>query len=58
MNGQGGGMQRKKQSASPLSYHNSSPDVIGLVGMMYVRFPPTLRSVEDPLAERGIESCH
>jgi len=26
--------------------------------MMYVRFPLSLRNVEDLLAERGIDICH
>ena len=29
-----------------------------LVVMMYVRFPLSLRNVEDLLAERGIDICH
>jgi putative transposase len=37
---------------------NSSPDVIQLVVMMYVRFPLSLRNVEDLLFERGIDVCH
>jgi putative transposase len=32
--------------------------VIRLVVMMYVRFPLSLRNVEDPLFERGIDICH
>jgi putative transposase len=32
--------------------------VIRLVVMMYVRFPLSLRNVEDLLAERGIDICH
>jgi transposase-like protein len=35
-------------------YFNSSPEVIRLVVMMYVRYPLSLRNVEDLLAERGI----
>ena len=34
-------------------YFNSSPDVIRLAVMMYVRYPLSLRHVEDPLHERG-----
>lgn len=44
--------------ASPFRYFNSSPEVIRLVVMMYVRFPLSLRNVEDLLAERGIDICH
>jgi putative transposase len=43
---------------SPFRYFNSSPEVIRLVVMMYVRFPLTLRNVEDLLFERGIDICH
>jgi len=37
---------------------NSSPEVIRLVVMMYVRYPLSLRNVEDLLAERGIDISH
>ncbi len=43
---------------SPFRYFDSSPEVIRLVVMMYVRFPLSLRNVEDLLAERGIDICH
>ena len=43
---------------SPLRYFNSLPDVIRLVVMMYVKYPLSLRNVEDLLAERGIDLCH
>ncbi len=39
-------------------YFNSSPEVIRLVVMMYVRYPLSLRNVEDLLAERGIDISH
>ena len=48
----------KARSASPFRYFNSSPEVIRLVVMMYVRFPLSLRNVEDLLFERGIDICH
>jgi putative transposase len=51
-------MPRPKKPASPFRYFNSSPEVIRLVVMMYVRFPLSLRNVEDLLAERGIDICH
>jgi putative transposase len=44
--------------ASPFRYFNSSPEVIRLVVMMYVRFPLSLRNVEDLIFERGIDICH
>jgi putative transposase len=43
---------------SPFRYFNSSPEVIRLVVMMYVRYPLSLRNVEDLLAERGIDISH
>ena len=51
-------MPRPKKPASPFRYFNSSPEIIRLVVMMYVRFPLSLRNVEDLLAERGIDICH
>ena len=43
---------------SPFSRFNSSPEVIRLVVMMYVKYPLSLRNVEDLLSERGIDICH
>src|ERR1700756_3867908 len=40
---------------NPFHYFNSSPEVIRLVVMMYVKYPLSLRNVEDLLAERGID---
>src|SRR5471032_790795 len=40
---------------NPFRYFNSSPEVIRLVVLMYVRFPLSLRNVEDLLFERGID---
>ena len=51
-------MPRAKKPHSPFRYFNSSPEIIRLVVMMYVRFPLSLRNVEDLLAERGIDICH
>jgi putative transposase len=39
-------------------YFNSSPEVIRLTVMMYIRYPLSLRQVEDILFERGIDVCH
>lgn len=44
-------MPRSKKPASPFRYFSSSPEVIRLVVMMYVRFPLSLRNVEDLLYE-------
>lgn len=46
------------KSTSPFRYFDSSPEVIRLVVMMYVRYPLSLRNVEDLLFERGIDICH
>jgi len=43
---------------NPFRYFNSSPEVIRLVVMMYVKYPLSLRNVEDLLIERGIDICH
>ncbi len=43
---------------SPFKYFNSSPEVIRLAVMMYVRYQLSLRNVEDLLSERGIDICH
>jgi len=50
-------MSRLK-SDNPFRYFHSSPEVIRLVVMMYIRFPLSLRNVEDLLIERGIDLCH
>src|ERR1700712_2788375 len=46
------------KAPSPFRYFHSSPEVIRLVVMMYIRFPLSLRNVEDLLFERGIDLCH
>ncbi len=46
------------QAKNPFRYFDSSPEVIRLVVMMYVRYPLSLRNVEDLLAQRGIDICH
>ena len=43
---------------NPFRWFDSSPEVIRLVVMMYVRYPLSLRNVEDLLFERGIDICH
>ena len=43
---------------NPCRYFNSSPEVIRLVVMMYIRYPLSLRQVKDMLFERGIDICH
>ncbi len=39
---------------NPFRYFRTSPEVIRLAVMMYIRFPLSLRNVEDLLHERGI----
>jgi putative transposase len=39
-------------------YFNSSPEVICLTVMLHIRYPLSLREVEDLLFERGIDICH
>jgi putative transposase len=43
---------------NPFRYFNSSPEIIRLTVMMYIRYPLSLRQVEDLLFERGIDICH
>ena len=43
---------------NPFRYFNSSREVIRLAVMMYIRYPLSLRQVEDILFERGIDICH
>ena len=39
-------------------YFKTSPEIIRLAVMMYIRFPLSLRNVEDLLHERGIDVTH
>ena len=43
---------------NPFRYFNSLPEVIRLAVMMYIRYPLSLRQVEDIPFERGIDICH
>lgn len=52
-------MSRKSRAKPSLfKCFNSSPAVIRLLVLMYVRFSLLLRNVKNPLFERGIEVCH
>jgi putative transposase len=44
--------------ADPFKYFYSSHEIIRLAVTMYVRFPLSLRNVEDLLHERGIDISH
>ena len=48
-------MARPKKPHDPSRWFDSSPEVIRLVVMMYVRYPLSLRNVEDLLFERSID---
>jgi len=54
----GGLMPRPKKSAGPFRYFKTSPEVIRIAVLMYVRFPLSLRDVEDLLAQHGIDITH
>ena len=43
---------------NPFKYFKTSPEVIRLAVMMYIRCPLSLRQVEDIVFERGIDICH
>jgi putative transposase len=43
---------------NPVRYFKTSPENIRLAVMMYIRFPLSLRNVEDLLQWRGIEISH
>ena len=43
---------------NPFRYFNSSPEVIRAAVLLYVKYPLSLRNVEDLLAERGIDVSH
>ena len=43
---------------SPFRCFKTSPEIIRLAVMTYIRFPLSLRNVEDLLHERGIDICH
>jgi putative transposase len=45
------------RTTDPLRYFDSSPELI-LVVMLYIKYPLSLRNVEDLLFERGIDICH
>ena len=43
---------------NPFKYYKTSPDIIRLAVMYYVRYPLSYRQVEDILHERGIDICY
>lgn len=48
-------MPRRKNPAGPFRYFKSPPEVIGVAVLLYVRFPLSLRNVEDLLFELGYD---
>lgn len=51
----GGRLRPAVTQRFPFRYFKTSPDVIRLAAMLHMRFPLSLRNVEDLLHERGIE---
>jgi putative transposase len=43
---------------SPFRHFKTSPEIIRLAVMLYIRFPLSLRNVENLLHERGVEVSH
>ena len=48
-------MARPRKPPSPSRDFNSSPESIRIPVLMYVRYPLSLRNVEDLLAQRGVD---
>ena len=46
------------KTCSPFKYFKTSPEIIRLAVMYYIRYPLSLRQVEDILHERGVDICH
>ncbi|MCP2678881.1 IS6 family transposase [Maricaulaceae bacterium NA33B04] len=44
--------------SNPFRYFKTSPEIIRLAVMMYIRFPLSLRNVEELLHERGVDVMH
>ena len=49
---------RRMTKRSPFRCFKTSPEIIRLAVMLYVRYPLSLRNVEDLLHERGIDVSH
>ena len=56
--GQGSLLASPDDQTLPFRYFKTSPEIIRLAVMLYVRFPLSLRNVEDLLHERRIEISH
>jgi hypothetical protein len=53
-----GGVPWPPATRNPFRYFIGSPAVVRVAVMMHIRHPLSLRQVEDPLFERGIDICH
>ena len=53
-------MARKSKAKPPSRFRHfhPSPETIRIVVMLYARYLLSLRNVEDPLFERGVNLCH
>lgn len=53
-------MSRKSRAkpSSPFRRFNSSPEIIQLAVLMYIRYPLSLRDIEDILFKHGVDICH
>jgi len=51
-------MPRTPKPAGPFHRFNSSPEVIRMAVMLYVRYPLSLRNVEDLLVKYGVDISH
>jgi hypothetical protein len=55
---QAGAFRGLRRRAIPSAISFGSPAVVRVAVMMHIRHPLSLRQVEDPLFERGIDICH
>lgn len=51
-------MARRPKPKNPFRWFDSSPEVSQVMVMLYVRFPLSLRNVEDLAFERGVDIFH
>ena len=52
------GCRQRCRMKNPFRSFDSSPEIIRLTVILYIRYPLSLRQVEDILFERGIDICH
>jgi hypothetical protein len=50
--------RHRMTKCDPFKYFKTSPEIIRLAVMMYVRYPLSRRNVEDLLHKRGIDISH